>query len=97
MTDIPEDVMRSAHLANAALSVMSDGESRSRIIAETIMAWVADERERCAKVADESRARSLREESKGVHALFDYRFAASKAGEIATSIRNPEGYLNGAA
>lgn len=92
MTDIPEDVMKTAKAAyyEEAAKPLANFQYA---IARAILA----ERERCAAVADESRARSLREESKGVHALFDYRFAASKAGEIATSIRNPKGYLNGPA
>ena len=97
MTDIPEDVMEAADSAWLELASLGANEqelrrAETRVIASAILA----ERERCAAVADESRARSLSEDAKGrkFSGLFDHRFAASKAGEIATSIRNPEGYLN---
>jgi len=52
------------------------------------------ERNRCAGVADEQRARCLREGDARPKSIYEWRLAASKAGEIGHSIRNPEGYLN---
>lgn len=95
VTDIPEDVMKAARDALEAITdavIDQFNEVRPEVEPVVILARaILAERERCALVAEESRARSLNEIGSK---LLDHRFAASKAGEIATSIRNPMGYLN---
>jgi hypothetical protein len=94
MEEIPEDVMKRIDAAVEKYGNQPVVSGIKMAMADVLSELVAEERERCAKVADEQRARCIREGDERPSGIREYRFAAGKAGEIATSIRNPKGYLN---